>query len=81
MRPRPSRDPPRSRRPAGCRHGAAGRGCRGSVRQSLSYTRPLRAPGYEVSVLALGRNLKPKFPAATAEAMQEALALGVIAEL
>ena len=37
--------------------------------------------GYEVSVLALGTNLHPKFPAATAEPMEKALALVVIAKL
>ena len=37
--------------------------------------------GYEVSVLALGSNLQPKFPAATAEAMEKALALDVVAKL
>jgi hypothetical protein len=37
--------------------------------------------GYEVSVLALGTNLHPKFPSATAEAMEKALALDVIAKL
>ena len=37
--------------------------------------------GYEVSVLALGSNLLPKFPSATTEAMEKALALDVIAKL
>jgi hypothetical protein len=37
--------------------------------------------GYEVSVLALGTNLHPKFPGPTAEAMEKALALDVIAKL
>lgn len=37
--------------------------------------------GFEVSVLALGTNLHPKFPAATAEPMEKALALDVIAKL
>jgi hypothetical protein len=37
--------------------------------------------GFEVSVLALGTNLLPKFPAATAEPMEKALALDVIAKL
>lgn len=37
--------------------------------------------GYEVSVLALGTNMKGQFPNATAQAMEKALALDVVAKV